>query len=107
MKEFKTVAFAGFEKQIRDARLTAAAMRGEVIGNFVAEAWFSTQRLVSISPVNTESPRSTERPVTSPPPCPHGVDSAPLTDGQRGFFIPGCARLIGDKLTNTSIGGVF
>ena len=47
MKEFKTVAFAGFEKQIRDARLTATAMRGEVIGNFVAEAWFSTQRLVA------------------------------------------------------------
>ncbi len=47
MKEFKTVAFAGFEKQIRDARLTVPAMRGEVIGNFVAEAWFSTQRLVA------------------------------------------------------------
>ena len=47
MKEFKTVAFAGFEKQIRDARLTGSAMRGEVIGNFVAEAWFSTQRLAA------------------------------------------------------------
>ncbi len=47
MKEFRTVAFAGFEKQIHDARLTGSAMRGEVIGNFVAEAWFSTQRLVA------------------------------------------------------------
>ena len=44
MKEFKTVAFAGFEKVIRDARLTRSAMIGELLGNALAETWFSLRR---------------------------------------------------------------
>ena len=45
MNELRTVAFRGLEKQIRNARLTQSAVIGEVIGNRLAEAWFSTQRL--------------------------------------------------------------
>ena len=45
MNEFKTVAFRGFEKQVRDAGLTQSAVIGEAIGNSLAEAWFCTQRL--------------------------------------------------------------
>ena len=45
MNEFKTEAFTGFEKQIRDARLMRSAMIGEAIGNGIAEAWFGAQRL--------------------------------------------------------------
>ena len=44
MKEFKTVAFAGFEKSIRDARLTRSAIIGELLGNALAEGWFSVKR---------------------------------------------------------------
>ena len=44
MKEFKTVAFAGFEKSIREARLTRSAMIGELLGNAIAEVWFSLRR---------------------------------------------------------------
>ena len=40
----KTVAFAGFEKSIREARLTRSAMIGELLGNAVAELWFSLRR---------------------------------------------------------------
>ena len=45
MNELRTVAFRGFEKQIRNARLTQSAVIGEAIGNVLAEAWFSTKRL--------------------------------------------------------------
>ena len=44
MKEFKTVAFAGFEKPIRDAGLARSAMIGEWLGNALAEVWFSFRR---------------------------------------------------------------
>ena len=47
MKEFKTVAFAGFEKQISDAGLVGRAAVGEAIGGHVAEIWFAANRLVS------------------------------------------------------------
>ena len=40
MNEFKTVAFRGFEKQVRNAGLTQSAVIGEAIGNSLAEAWF-------------------------------------------------------------------
>ncbi|MCY7386575.1 MAG: hypothetical protein LH481_00670 [Burkholderiales bacterium] len=46
MKEFKTVAFAGFEKPIRDAGLTRSAVIGEWLGNGLAEVWFSFRRQV-------------------------------------------------------------
>ena len=36
MNEFKSVAFSGVEKQIRDARLIRSAMIGEAIGNTFA-----------------------------------------------------------------------
>lgn len=44
MKEFKTDAFAGFEKSIRDARLTRSAIIGELLGSAIAEVWFSIKR---------------------------------------------------------------
>ena len=44
MKEFKTDAFAGFEKSIRDAHLTRSAIIGELLGNALAEGWFSVKR---------------------------------------------------------------
>ena len=47
MKEFKTVAFAGFEKQISDAGLIGRAVVGEAIGGHVAEMWFAARRLIS------------------------------------------------------------
>lgn len=47
MKEFKTVAFAGFEKQISDAGLIGRAAVGEAIGDHIAEMWFATKRLIS------------------------------------------------------------
>lgn len=47
MKKLKTVAFPGFEKQIRDARLTQSAMIGEAIGNGLAETWFEGQRFIA------------------------------------------------------------
>ena len=45
MNEFKSVAFSGVEKQIRDARLVRSAMIGEAIGNAFATVWFSAQRM--------------------------------------------------------------
>ena len=45
MNEFKSVAFSGVEKQIRDARLIRSAMIGEAIGNTFATVWFSAQRM--------------------------------------------------------------
>ena len=47
MNEFKTEAFAGFEKQIGDARLMRSAMIGDAIGNGIAAAWFGAQRLAT------------------------------------------------------------
>ena len=47
MKEFKTVAFAGFEKQLRDAGLIGLAAVGEAIGGHAAEMWFAAKRLIS------------------------------------------------------------
>lgn len=46
MNEFRSDAFTGFEKQIRDARLMRSAMIGEVIGNALGDAWLSAQRMV-------------------------------------------------------------
>lgn len=46
MQEFKTVAFAGFEKSIRDAGLTRSAIIGELLGNALAEGWFSARRQI-------------------------------------------------------------
>lgn len=46
MNEFRSDAFTGFEKQIRDARLMRSAMIGEAIGNGLGAAWISAQRLV-------------------------------------------------------------
>lgn len=45
MNELRTVAFRGFEKQIRNARLTQSAVIGEAIGNGLVRAWWSAQRL--------------------------------------------------------------
>lgn len=47
MKEFKTVAFAGYEKQIIDAGLVGRAAVGESIGGHIAEMWFASKRLIS------------------------------------------------------------
>ena len=47
MNEFKTEAFAGFEKQISDARLMRSAMIGEAIGKGIAAAWFGAQRFAA------------------------------------------------------------
>ena len=46
MNEFRSDAFTGFEKQIRDARLVRSAMIGEAIGNALGGAWLNTQRMV-------------------------------------------------------------
>ena len=45
MKEFKTGAFAGFEKSIREARLTRSAVIGELLGNAIAEVRRQADRL--------------------------------------------------------------
>ena len=45
MNEHRTVAFRGFERQIRHARLTQSAVIGEAIGNGLVHAWCSAQRL--------------------------------------------------------------
>ena len=45
MNEHRTVAFRGFERQIRSARLTQSAVIGEAIGNGLVHAWCSAQRL--------------------------------------------------------------
>ena len=47
MKEFKTVTFAGFEKQINDAKLIGRAAVGEAIGDNIANTWFAVKRLIS------------------------------------------------------------
>lgn len=46
MNEFRSDAFTGFEKQIRDARLMRSAMIGEAIGNALGDAWISAKRMV-------------------------------------------------------------
>ncbi len=80
MNEFRPDVFTGFEKQIRDARLTRSAMIGEVIGNGLGEAWISAQRVVIwISNAMTARFAAFKRQKSQKPLCQH-LEFLPRTE---------------------------
>ena len=80
MNEFRSDAFTGFEKQIRDARLMRSAMIGEMIGNGLGEAWISAQRVVIwISNAMTSPSAELKRQKSQKPLCQH-LEFLPRTE---------------------------
>lgn len=80
MNEFRSDAFTGFEKQIRDARLMRSAMIGEVIGNGLGEAWISAQRMVIWISNAMTSPSAALKRQKSQPPLRQHLEFQPRTE---------------------------
>lgn len=58
MNEFRSVTFLDIEKHIHSARLARSAALGEMIGNTLADAWHSTQRMGTALAKNYEALKS-------------------------------------------------